>query len=192
MKSSYKTRGVDLFNSNHVLLSNEEDSISWLLTQSKAFSIKSCYETLNDGGLHSTFKTNIWKNAAPLKVKLFTWLALKDKILSCANLAKRDWSGPLYCEICGFHIESISIFFSIAPSLRLYGTFFYIMSISCYQILAYLKLLLWKITSNSILVQGAGTPSFMLYSEIFGYIVTMSFFVINVEILTQYFLISCH
>ena len=105
MISSYQTREVDLFYPNPSLfsllllqmsgvinsihLSHVKDSISWHLTQSNAFSIKSCYEALNDGTFHSPFKTMIWKSTVPLKMKIFIWLALKDKILSHANLAKR-------------------------------------------------------------------------------------------------------
>ena len=37
----------------------------------------------------------------PLKVKVFSWLALKDKILTRANLIKRGWQGPPGCGICG-------------------------------------------------------------------------------------------
>ena len=129
MISSYHYRGVDLFNINpnhsfsllpylssiinSVFLLAEEDKILWMLSQTKDFTIKSYYDILNDGELHSVFKNSIWKCAAPLKVKIFTRLAFKDKILSWANLAKRRWSGPRHCEICGFHEECYSPLFPL-------------------------------------------------------------------------------
>jgi hypothetical protein len=42
----------------------------------------------------------IWKWAVPLKLKLFTWLAGKEKILSWDGLRRRGWEGPGICLLC--------------------------------------------------------------------------------------------
>ena len=47
------------------------DNIEWFLTPNKVFSIKSCYNFLNDGGLHSKFTMDIWKTAVLCKIKIF-------------------------------------------------------------------------------------------------------------------------
>ena len=47
------------------------DNIEWFLTPNKIFSVKSCYNFLNDGGLRSKFSVDIWKAAVPCKIKIF-------------------------------------------------------------------------------------------------------------------------
>ena len=54
-----------------VCLSGGDNIMEWTLTPNKDFSVKSCYGFLNDGGLRSKFRKNIWKSAAPLKTKIF-------------------------------------------------------------------------------------------------------------------------
>ena len=71
---------------NQINLSEGEDVVSWYLTSSNVFSVKSCYSMLNDGGCRSMYKKSIWKSAAPLKVNIFVWLAYHAKILSKENL----------------------------------------------------------------------------------------------------------
>ena len=71
-----------------------KDKVEWALTANKIFSIKSCYNFLNDGGLRSSLSADIWQVAAPYKIKIFVWLATHDKTLSRENLGKQGWSGP--------------------------------------------------------------------------------------------------
>ena len=141
-----RDRGMDLFSLNHnlnqnhslslirhfngiinsVFLSSEEDSISWTLSESKNFTVKSCYDILNDRGLRSVFKTSIWRSAAPLNVKFFAWLAFHDKILSRANLVKKGWTGPMHCELCNFYEESVThLFFHCRISKAIWNFFLY-------------------------------------------------------------------
>ena len=117
LKLEYPLHLLHHFNGiiNSVFLSSEDDSISWMFVENKEFSVKSCYNILNDGGLISAFRTNIWKSIAPLKVKIFSWLVFHGKILSQVNLIKRGWTGPLYCDICGFYEESFSHIFLHCP-----------------------------------------------------------------------------
>ena len=104
---------IDKMDSNRLQLGN--DMIEWKLTSNRQFSVKSCYDFLNDGGLHSKYQVNIWKTAVPLKVKVFDWLATHDKILSKERLDRRGWTGSQICEICGFHVESNSHIFLQCP-----------------------------------------------------------------------------
>ena len=82
------------------------DKVDWVLTPNKLFTVKSCYNFLNDGGLRSRLSVDIWQVAAPLKIKIFVWLATHDKTLSRENLGKRGWPGPQCCAICGCSLES--------------------------------------------------------------------------------------
>ena len=91
---------------NSTNLTSIANSIFWSLSRSNMFTVMSCYEILNDEGLRSPFTTIIWKCVSPLNVKIFTWLAIKDKILTQGNLLKKGWQGSSHCDICGFNEES--------------------------------------------------------------------------------------
>ena len=96
------------------------DRIEWFLTSNRLFSVMSCYDFLNDGGLRSKFLEDIWKAAVPLKVKIFAWLATYDKTLYRENLGKRGWTGSQNCEICGHGIESnYHIFLHCPPAVNI-------------------------------------------------------------------------
>ena len=92
-----------------------QDKVEWTLTANKLFTVKSCYNFFNDGGLRSRLSADIWQRisgrAAPYKIKIFVWLATHDKTLSRENLSKRGWPGPQGCAICGYGLESNSHIF---------------------------------------------------------------------------------
>ena len=93
-------------------LTADKDTTTWTLNSSQVFSVKTCYNAINDGGLRAPHQNNVWYSVVPLKVNVFSWLALKDKILTHANLIKRGWQGPPRCRICGNQEEMVlHIFF---------------------------------------------------------------------------------
>jgi hypothetical protein len=49
------------------------------------------------------------KTKLPSKIKVFLWLVPRNKILTKANLRKRNWHGPAVCVLCGI-AESIDHF----------------------------------------------------------------------------------
>ena len=69
------------------------DKVEWILTLNRKFSVKSCYDFLNDAGLRSKYLGDIWKAVVPLKVKVFAWLTTHDKTLSRERLDRRGWNG---------------------------------------------------------------------------------------------------
>ena len=95
----FSTNHLDIFNNNSIssfnanqislqlhqftnimeslALSNEEDKIQWILRANNTFSVKSCHVLLNDGGLRSQFRNNIWKSSVPLKINFAYSLGLK-------------------------------------------------------------------------------------------------------------------
>jgi hypothetical protein len=42
----------------------------------------------------------LWNWKVPLKLKLFSWLAGKERILTWDALRRRGWEGPGYCSLC--------------------------------------------------------------------------------------------
>lgn len=111
-------------------LSSGEDNLQWILTSNQIFFVKSCYDFLNDGGLKSQFMNNIWKCVALLKIKVFAWLVIHDKILSRANLLRKGWTGSLHCVICGYNMETTSrISLHCSVSLAVWN--FFLNSVNC-------------------------------------------------------------
>jgi hypothetical protein len=35
----------------------------------------------------------LWKNKAPLKIKIFTWMTIQNKLQTGVNLMKKKWKG---------------------------------------------------------------------------------------------------
>ena len=107
-----------------LVLNPENDSISWSVSSNKIYSVKPCYALLNDGGLKALHARDIWKCKVPLKIKVFTWLVIHDKILSKENLAKKGWMGSIGCVFCGCAVESSKhIFFQCIVTKEVW-TFF--------------------------------------------------------------------
>jgi hypothetical protein len=61
----------------------------------------------NDDGLED-WLIDIWKWQIPLRIKLFCWLMIENRILTWDNLLKRGFSGPSRCFMCGEGEETIN------------------------------------------------------------------------------------
>jgi hypothetical protein len=68
-----------------VSLRNEEDTISWSWNHSSGFiTVKSAYDALVDQNVKvdpEWWYREIWKLHIPVKIILFVWLSLQDRIL---------------------------------------------------------------------------------------------------------------
>lgn len=81
-------------------LDTRQDGIKWRWSSSELFSVKSAYQFLGDGGVIVKCFHRLWTIRTPLKVKIFTWLLLKNKVITSENLLKKGWSGEdryVYC-----------------------------------------------------------------------------------------------
>ncbi|XP_039130345.1 uncharacterized mitochondrial protein AtMg00310-like [Dioscorea cayenensis subsp. rotundata] len=74
--------------------SSAPDKKIWRLTGNGAFSVKSFYYFICDGGVRCPVAKFFWSSICPKKINLFNWLAWKDKILTLENLAKRRCNRP--------------------------------------------------------------------------------------------------
>ena len=80
-------------------LSDANDTISWKLTGSGVFTVKSMYtDLINTGDIPRS--GHIWKIKVSLKIKVFMWFVHKGVILTKDNLAKRNWEGSQRCCFC--------------------------------------------------------------------------------------------
>jgi hypothetical protein len=48
----------------------------------------------------------IWRDDYPMKLKLFAWLLIENKLLMWEKLQARGWEGPNRCILCKFASES--------------------------------------------------------------------------------------
>jgi hypothetical protein len=102
---------ISALKSSGVSLSNQSDSLLWAGGDATgSISVKNLYATLLQQlilGADNSWFLQIWKWAVPLKLKLFIWLAGKEKILSWDVLRWRGWEGPGICLLCSQASEDI-------------------------------------------------------------------------------------
>ena len=80
-----------------VSLSDGRDEVFWALERSQQYSAKSLYNLMTFGGVQDVQMMLIWKCNIPLKVKIFLWMAIHDRIQCGVQLKKKKWSGPEEC-----------------------------------------------------------------------------------------------
>lgn len=56
-------------------------------------------------------RANIWSLRAPLRVLIFTWLMLRNRILTVDNLVRRGWNMPNRCSMCKRKEETVKHLF---------------------------------------------------------------------------------
>lgn len=90
------------------------DKIWWNLTKNGIFTVKSLYSALKTQ--HYAFPhKKVWKFKIPLKIEVFLWLFLKNKILTKDNLYKRGWKKKdKLCQFCS-NTESLQHLFFECP-----------------------------------------------------------------------------
>lgn len=72
----------------------------WKWTTSGLFSCASAYKTMHHSGLISATQSTLWKIRIPMKVKIFIWLMLDNKILTQQNLHSRRCPIQVGCHLC--------------------------------------------------------------------------------------------
>jgi hypothetical protein len=97
------------------------DSAFWRLAPTGTFSVRSAYRALFRGpGLSWT--SHLWKAPIPLKIKIFVWQLLRDRLPSGVEVAKRNGPGNGLCPLCAAPEDTRHIMFS-CPAARLLWSF---------------------------------------------------------------------
>ena len=56
---------------------------------------------MTSGGVVDRRMMTVWQCNIPLKVKIFLWIAVHDRIQCGVQLKKKKWTGPEECFMCG-------------------------------------------------------------------------------------------
>jgi hypothetical protein len=95
-----------------IMLLERPDELNWIGgDKSGIISVKNIYGALASkiwSQKSLGWRRTMWKWDLTLKIKLFTWLALENKILTWDNLQGRGWEGPNICYLCLKEPESIN------------------------------------------------------------------------------------
>ena len=103
---NYLTIAITQFLHVHDLLVNIElqsetpDSVTWLWTPNGQYSATSAYEMQFEGSIRFSFRDTIWNSGAPLKCRVFCWLALRGKCNTADCLQKKGWPHNAACVFC--------------------------------------------------------------------------------------------
>jgi hypothetical protein len=73
-----------------VNITSEDDEICWGLAANKKFSTNSLYEFITNGGMNNKLALQIWKCKVPLKIRIFIWQAVQNKIQTGQQLKARN------------------------------------------------------------------------------------------------------
>jgi hypothetical protein len=104
-----------------VTLAEGRDRVYWGLDQSGKYTAKSLYKFMTTGGVRDMQMMAIWKCNIPLKVKIFIWMAMHDRIQVKVQLKRKRWSGPLEYLVCGKVETTDHIFFQCPVAVFLWS-----------------------------------------------------------------------
>jgi hypothetical protein len=103
-----------------VTLSSSPDSLLWAGGDATgSLSVKNLYIALHNQrfeAVDNSWFSLIWRWELPLKLKLFIWLAGKEKPLTWEALRRRGWEGPGICPLCCKDSEDIHHLLVFVPS----------------------------------------------------------------------------
>jgi hypothetical protein len=102
----------------NVSLLDQPDKIVWRWTPDGQFTAKSAYNKLHTGAITFRGHALIWKTWAPLRVKIFLWLAFKRKHWTNDRRARHGLQAHEECFLCDQAPESIDHMLSCCPFTR--------------------------------------------------------------------------
>ena len=95
----------------HVCLGPENDEIKWVYEKSGCFTTRSMYRLMTFRGVVNKRLIKLWNSRLPMKLKVFMWLAVQDRLQTGLSLKKMKWKGCHKCRLCGVPEDVNHIFF---------------------------------------------------------------------------------
>lgn len=99
-------------------LSAEVDNFRWKLTANGCYTARSAYVAYFHGNTQADYAENLWSSWAPLKEKLFMWLALRNRCWTGARLLRKGLQGPAVCLLCDQQAETMDHLLLQCPTAR--------------------------------------------------------------------------
>jgi hypothetical protein len=90
---------------------NGKDKASWHLNPSSTFSVQSMYAKLAQGA-SVAFHKDVWEASVPLKIKIFAWQLILDRLPLSQQIATRHGPTTGNCALCGAVEDAGRIFFN--------------------------------------------------------------------------------
>jgi hypothetical protein len=81
-------------------LSNEEDSIRWVLNPYGQFTTSSRYMHWSFPEVKDVVMEELWQSKLPLKIKNFMWLVHRNRLQTTNNLGRKQWKGNKFYQFC--------------------------------------------------------------------------------------------
>jgi hypothetical protein len=91
-------------------LSTGQDRVSWSLESNGQFSVNLIYCKLVQGASAAHFKL-IWAARIPLKIRIFSWQLVLDRLPTALQLQSRHGPSNGNCALCGLPEDASHIFF---------------------------------------------------------------------------------
>jgi hypothetical protein len=88
-----------------------EDVVLWSLDKSRGFTVSSLYAKLSEG-VGTAVAIDIWKAKIPLKIRIFSWQLILDRLPSSKLIAERNGPASGLCALCGSCEDASHIFFT--------------------------------------------------------------------------------
>ncbi|KAE8776575.1 hypothetical protein D1007_50757 [Hordeum vulgare] len=98
---------------------SSRDSVSWSLSPSGEFSVSSAYVVLCRMPV-LLWISPLWKAQFPLKIKIFVWQLLRDRLPSGTEVLKRHGPGNGICPLCHVPETGVNILFSCVAAQALW------------------------------------------------------------------------
>ena len=93
---------VDLWKATQTISLNSEtqDEITWKFLVDGNYSARSAYNAQFIGSTITNFDTLIWQSWAPATCKIFSWLAVQNRLWTADRLQARGWPNQSACPLC--------------------------------------------------------------------------------------------
>jgi hypothetical protein len=99
-------------------LTDQLDKTVWCWTPDGEYSAKSAYTMLHSGSIPFSGHTLIWKTWAPLRVKIFLWLAFRKRHWTNDRRARHNLQAQEECYLCDQAPETIDHILTCCPYAR--------------------------------------------------------------------------
>ncbi len=93
--------------SSSIVLSATPDTVTWRWSLHGNFIVRSAYRFLTFDGVADCSIPHLWRIKIPPNLKVFLWLAARNRLLTADHLARRGWIGPSMCAMCRGASESL-------------------------------------------------------------------------------------